>query len=163
MRHAVINDMMKIALLLLFMLAARCAAGQEKSIPTDHTKPRLYNTSLPDPCIKCVIQAIKRTKQVKPYIYAVDAAKVVYEVDWYPAANPRSKPAKSRSGLLINVFKDLPEMRQTLAAYIYDYASGQLSLIDSKRGNQSVPVHLDSLDRLKIRNACFGDIPSKKQ
>jgi hypothetical protein len=53
-------------------------------------------------------------------------------------------------------------MRQTLAAYIYDNAAGQLSYINDRNGNQHQPVLLGSLDRVKIRNACFWGVPSAK-
>jgi hypothetical protein len=87
---------------------------------------------------------------------------MVYEVDWYPSTNTGTKPPKAGSGLSIHVYKDEQAGKRLLASYIYDNSAGQLDYIISMKSKKLQTENLDSLDRLKIRNACFWGVASKK-
>jgi hypothetical protein len=125
-------------------------------------KQRLYNASLPEPCLKCVVTAVRKTEQLKKLVSSADSSKIIYEIDW--ASGPKLKDSlkKAGSGLLVHVFRKTPREKTVLAVFAFDNVKGQLYLINNQKANQQELVPLDSLNRLKIRNACFWGVASNK-
>ena len=125
-------------------------------------KQRLYNASIPDPCLKCIVAQVRNATQIKSYVNSADSTKLVYQVDW--ASGPKLKDSlkKAGSGLIIHVLHKTSSGRDTLAVFTFNNVTGQLYFIDDKKQKQLETVKLDSLSRLKIRNACFWGVASVK-
>lgn len=131
-------------------------SGHRDSVLDD--KARLYNASIPEPCLKCIVAAVRQTPQLQPYLSAADSAKIIYQVDWSSGPKLDDTLKKAGSGLLIHVFKK-SSPKTLLAAFTFDNVNGRLLLIN---GQQQTPVHLDSVTRVQIRNACFWGVASGK-
>ena len=121
-------------------------------------KARLYNASIPDPCLKCIVAAVRQTARVQPYVSAADSSKIIYQVDWSSGPKLDDTLKKAGSGLLIHVFKK-GNPGTLLAAFNFDNVKGRLYLINNQKQHQVV---LDSTTRLKIRNSCFWGVASGK-
>jgi hypothetical protein len=125
-------------------------------------KPRLYNASIPDPCLKCVIAAVRNTGQLNQYVTSPDSSKITYEVDW--ASGPKLKDSlkTAGSGLIVHVFRKLPAKKDTLATFTFDNVTGQMYFISDRGGSHQQIIKLDSISRIKIRNSCFWGVASSK-
>jgi hypothetical protein len=125
-------------------------------------KQRLYNASIPEPCLKCLIAEVRNAAQLKQYVNSADSSKLVYQIDW--ASGPKLKDSleKAGSGMIIHVLRKTSALKDTLAVFTFDNVVGQLYFINDKNGKQLQTVKLDSLSRLKIRNACFWGVASGK-
>lgn len=125
-------------------------------------KPRLYNASIPDPCLKCVVAAVRNTTQLKQFVTSPDSLKIIYEVDW--ASGPKLKDSlkTAGSGLIVHVFRKLTAKRDELATFTFDNVTGQMYIINDRGGSHQKLIKLDSLSKLKIRNACFWGVASGK-
>ena len=163
--------------LFAFVLSSGCR-HKEKAESKDYTKvsiadsghkdsvidnkPRLYNASIPDPCLKCVIAAVRNTAQLKQFVTSPDSLKIIYEVDW--ASGPKLKDSlkTAGSGLIVHVFKKVSVKKDMLASFTFDNVTGQMYFINDHGGSHQQLIKLDSISRLKIRNACFWGVASGK-
>jgi TATA-binding protein-associated factor Taf7 len=123
-----------------------------------NNKQRLYNASIPDPCLKCIIAAVRNTDQIKKFTGTADSSQVIYQVDWASGPKLDDSVKKAGSGLLIHVYKKGAQ-KTILAAFAFDNVIDQLYLINDQKQQQ---VPLDSATRIKIRRACFWGVASGK-
>ena len=125
-------------------------------------KPRLYNASIPDPCLKCVIAAVRNTSQLKQYVTSPDSSKIVYEVDWASGPKLQDSLKTAGSGLIVHVLKKNPGKKDILAVFTFDNVTGQMYFINDHGGSYQQLIKLDTNSRLRIRNACFWGVASGK-
>lgn len=125
-------------------------------------KSRLYNASLSDPCLKCVVAAVRKTKQLSKYVNSADSSKILFEINWSSGPKLKDSLKAAGSGMIIKAFRKTPQGKATLAVFNFDNVTEQLYYIDDAVQKQQKLVKLDRLARLKIRNACFWGVASKK-
>ncbi|MDB5135618.1 MAG: hypothetical protein JWP37_2221 [Mucilaginibacter sp.] len=159
--------------LLAIILLASCR-HQPKAVFKDYTKvtvsdsrhsdsvvdnkQRLYNASIPDPCLKCIVAAVRNTDQIKKIMGTAESSKIIYQVDWASGPKLDDTLKKAGSGLLIHVFKK-GTPKTMLAALAFDNVKDELYLIN---GHTQQQVPLDSATRIRIRKACFWGVASEK-
>ncbi|TWR31451.1 hypothetical protein FPZ43_02965 [Mucilaginibacter pallidiroseus] len=118
--------------------------------------------TIPDPCIKCIIQAAQQSSQFKSL--NIDAADkdILYVVNWVKASGlPDTIQNKgATNGLRLDIVKKGHRERM-IASYIYDNSLALL-FISLEAGKSKTEVTIDHLLLKRIRNTCYWGVASSK-
>ena len=105
---------------------------------------------------------LRETEQLRPLVHSADSAKIIYQVDWSSGPKLQDSLKKAGSGVIIHVIKKLPGKKDTVAVFTFDNVDEQLYFVSDRNGSHQIPVTIDNVRRLRIRNACFWGVASSK-
>lgn len=163
----------------LAIIAAACNNAKPKPISTDLTKTTVtdsgrrdsvinndqknYNSAtVSGPCVKCLIEVIKKTDSYQKIAGPVPDSTLIYNVNWVKAGNPTNidNGGKITNGMQVDVIKKNGANQQKLSSYVYSDKDSTLYVIDTHEKYEKDALKIDAPSLKKIRNACFWGVAS---
>jgi hypothetical protein len=169
-----------IALLALFIGLAACNNSKPKPVSNNITKTIVIvngkkdsvinnpqknygNATVSEPCVKCLIGVIQRTKNYKILTAKVEPQNIIYNVNWITSSKPVviGDSNKIVNGMAVDV--DLKEegSKKKLTTFLYNNESEAIYLLNSQN-KYDVDSKVDPASLKQIRNACFWGVASSK-
>lgn len=139
-------------------------AGKKDSVFNNPQKN--YGTAtVPDPCVKCLLQVIQESKSFKDNAGSLSSRDINYTINWVKASDPtlKSDTSNSTNAIRVDVKRIEEGEDKMLVSYVYNNADGTMYVIN----NQNKPEHAVSSITpellKKIRNSCYWGVASGKK
>lgn len=117
------------------------------------------NATIAEPCVKCLIAAVKADGHYKKaVVLEKDIKFVVNYIKTLQVADRDANQTKATNALRVDVIDKIPAPHR-ISSYIYDNSLSKLYLL---AGNSATPLKTDTILLKKIRNSCYWGVFSGK-
>jgi uncharacterized protein YcfL len=160
------------AALMLFVLAA-CNSNKPKPVSDTLSKTAIVvnnqkdsvinnsaknygNATIADPCVKCIITAVKADENYKKAVLAEKNVKFV--INYVKTLQPQDtvSEVKATNALRVDVVDKIPDPHK-IATYVYDNNLSKLFFIHA---GTKIEIKTDADALKKIRNSCYWGVAS---
>jgi hypothetical protein len=132
--------------------------GKKDSVVNNPDK-NYGNATIAEPCVKCLIAAVKADGNYKKAIVSEKDIKfVINYVKTLQVTDRNVNQTKATNALRVDVIDKMPAPHR-VTSYIYDNSTAKLYLL---AGNSATELKTDTVLLKKIRNSCYWGVVSGK-
>jgi hypothetical protein len=136
--------------------------GQKDSV-LNNPKNNYGNATIPEPCVRCLINAVQIEDHYRQSIKGVPDNNISYVVNWIKADGLAYtiQNKKATNGLRLDVLQKGANSKK-LSSFVYDNSLAKLYFVDEKVNSKKIEIKAAENDLKRIRNGCYWGVASSK-